>query len=102
MINISSKINSDYWDINLSGELDVSNCDKLKEYLNDLLKEKMLDIKLDIKNLDYIDSSGLGVIIGVLKTLKSNYKDIYILNPRDNVLKILTITGLDKIFNMEG
>ncbi len=102
MINIESKIIDNTWNVNLSGELDVSNCNKLKSYLNELLEEQMLDITLDIKSLEYIDSTGLGILIGILKVLKSNEKEIKIVNCRDNIKKILNITGLDKIFNLEG
>ncbi|MBW4875477.1 MAG: STAS domain-containing protein, partial [Paeniclostridium sp.] len=60
------------------------------------------DMKINLTNLDYIDSTGLGVMIGVLKKLKINGKEIYILNPKINVKKIFAITGLDKIFKVEG
>ncbi len=102
MINIESKIIDSCWNVSLSGELDVSNCNELKVYLNELLEKEMLNITLDIKNLEYIDSTGLGVIISILKVLKSNEKEISIMNARDNIKKILNITGLDKIFNLEG
>lgn len=102
MINIESKIIDSCWNVSLSGELDVSNCNELKVYLNELLEKEMLNITLDIKNLEYIDSTGLGVIISILKVLKSNQKEISIINARDNIKKILNITGLDKIFNLEG
>jgi len=103
-INIASNLNNEnnFWDIHLEGELDVSSADKLKEYLHNLADEKILDMKINLENLDYIDSTGLGVMIGVLKKLKTDNKEIYILNPKNNVKKIFTITGLDKIFKMEG
>ena len=101
-ININSKLDSNkFWDINIEGELDVSTADKLKEYLHKLADEQVLDMKIDFSNLDYIDSTGLGVMIGVLKKLRSEEKEIYIINPK-NVKKIFTITGLDKIFKVEG
>ena len=59
-------------------------------------------MKINLDKLDYIDSTGLGVMIGVLKKLKTDNKEIHILNPKSNVKKIFTITGLDKIFKMEG
>jgi anti-sigma B factor antagonist len=59
-------------------------------------------MKINLDTLDYIDSTGLGVMIGVLKKLKMDNKEIYILNPKSNVKKIFTITGLDKIFKVEG
>lgn len=103
-INIESKLNNenDFWDISLKGELDVSTADKLKEYLHNLADEKILDMKINLDKLDYIDSTGLGVMIGVLKKLKTDNKEIHIINPKSNVKKIFTITGLDKIFKMEG
>ena len=103
-INIDSKLNNEkgFWDISVEGELDVSTADKLKEYLHNLADEKILDMKINLDTLDYIDSTGLGVMIGVLKKLKMDNKEIYILNPKSNVKKIFTITGLDKIFKVEG
>ena len=38
----------------------------------------------------------------ILKKLKIENKEIYIVNPKNNVRKIFNITGLDKIFKMEG
>lgn len=103
-INIDSKLNNEkgFWDISVEGELDVSTADKLKEYLHNLADGKILDMKINLERLDYIDSTGLGVMIGVLKKLKMDNKEIYILNPKSNVKKIFTITGLDKIFKVEG
>jgi anti-sigma B factor antagonist len=101
-VNIKSHLDNNFWNINMNGELDVAGADKVKEHLNGLVEKKPVDIKIDCTDLEYIDSTGLGVLIGVLKRLKVNEKDIYILNPRKNVKKIFDITGLDKIFKVEG
>ena len=103
-MNIDSKLNNEngFWDVSLQGELDVSTADNLKEPLHHLADEKILDMKINLENLDYIDSTGLGAMIGVLKKLKTDNKEIYIINPKSNVKKIFTITGLDKIFKVEG
>ncbi|MGL5330553.1 MAG: STAS domain-containing protein [Peptostreptococcaceae bacterium] len=103
-ININSTLDSqnDFWSVSLEGELDVSTSDKLKEHLHGLVDKEILDMKINLENLEYIDSTGLGVMIGVLKKLKVGNKEIYIVNPRSNVRKIFSITGLDKIFKVEG
>lgn len=103
-ININSNFNSEdnTWIVNVGGELDVSTADKLKEQLHKLVDEKMINMRIDLKDLEYIDSTGLGVMIGVLKKLRVNDKEIYIANARNNVKKIFNITGLDKIFKVEG
>ena len=99
-ININLKNDEDinFWEIGVSGELDVSTADEFKEYLH----KEIRNIRLNLETLDYIDSTGLGVIIGILKRIKVEDKEIYIKSPKDNVKKIFSITGLDKIFKMEG
>lgn len=103
-IKIDSAFNSgeNMWNVSIAGELDVSSAENFKTVLNGLVDEKSENIKINLENLDYIDSTGLGVMVGVLKRLKVNSKGIYLSNPKSNVRKILEITGLDKIFNMEG
>ena len=103
-ITINSIIDTknDFWEVSLAGELDVSTADELKKSLHKLVDEKNIDMKLNLENLDYIDSTGLGVMIGILKRLKIENKEVYIENPKNNVRKIFNITGLDKVFKMEG
>ena len=85
---MSIKINSmldttnNSWEVSLSGELDVSTADELKKELHKLVDEKNIDMRLNLENLDYIDSTGLGVIIGILKRLKIESKEVYIENLR--------------------
>ena len=103
-ITINSIIDTknDFWEVSLAGELDVSTADELKKSLHKLVDEKNIDMKLNLENLDYIDSTGLGVMIGILKRLKIENKEVYIEKPKNNVRKIFNITGLDKFFKMEG
>ena len=103
-ITINSIIDTknDFWEVSLAGELDVSTADELKKSLHKLVDEKNIDMKLNLENLDYIDSTGLGVMIGILKRLKIENKEVYIEKPKSNVRKIFNITGLDKVFKMEG
>lgn len=101
-INSTLDTSNETWNVLLEGELDVSTADELKKYLHKLVDEKNINIKLDLQNLDYIDSTGLGVMIGILKRLKIENKEVYIQKPKNNVRKIFSITGLDKIFKLEG
>ena len=103
-ITINSIIDTknDFWEVSLAGELDVSTADELKKSLHKLVDEKNIDMKLNLENLDYIDSTGLGVMIGILKRLKIENTEVYIEKPKHNVRRIFNITGLDKVFKMEG
>lgn len=86
------------WNVKISGEVDIYTSDKMKETLNEMVEEKNTEIQIDCTNLSYIDSSGLGVLIGVLKKLKEEKNNLVILNARSNIVKLLSITGLDKVF----
>lgn len=90
------------WVVDVIGEIDIYTASKLKETLAGMLNEYNSDVKINCKQLDYIDSTGLGVLIGALKRLKQENKNIIIKSPRKNILKLLSITGLDKIFIVEG
>ncbi|QXM07032.1 STAS domain-containing protein [Crassaminicella indica] len=90
------------WVLAINGELDIYTANELKETLMKMLDEHKENIKIDCTDLGYIDSTGLGVLIGALKRLKKYDKNIVIANPKPNVLKLFRITGLNKIFIIEG
>lgn len=92
---------NNHWLVELEGEVDVYTSTQLKEFFKNIIDEKNTNIKIDANKLEYIDSTGLGVLIGVLKKLKQENKDIIISNIKPNIKKLLNITGLDKIFIIE-
>ena len=85
------------WEFTLVGEVDISNAHYFKRQLEAALKEKRQSITIDLADLTYIDSTGLGVIIGAYGSIKKEGLTIKVLNPRENVKKLLNISGLDKI-----
>lgn len=86
------------WEVELVGDADIQTSSRLKDELNALLDETESSMQLNCSRLTYIDSTGLGVLIGILKRVKSKEKEIFILNAQANMKKLLSITGLDKIF----
>lgn len=100
-LQINTELDNDIWNVDLIGEVDIYSASELKTVAKDLLDEKLTDIKFNCDSLTYIDSTGLGVLIGLLKKLDQKYK-IIISNPRSNIIKLLKITGLDKIFLIEN
>lgn len=99
-LDIKSYDNEDLkkWIVEPSGDIDIASAMQLKETLNNVFEKKEQEIVLDFKQLDYIDSTGLGIIIGAYGRMKESGKRINIINPKANIQKLLTITGLDKIF----
>ena len=89
------------WVITPIGEVDIYTSPKFKEFLSELIIEKESDLLIDGIKLDYIDSTGLGVLISALKKLKEKNKNIYISNVKPNIRKLFDITSLDKVFIIE-
>ncbi len=102
-LEISKKFKEDesIWDIKLVGDVDIQSSSHLKEEINGMLNQVETDLMIDCASLSYIDSTGLGVLIGVLKRVKGVEKDITIVNAQSNIKKLLGITGLDKIFKIK-
>ncbi|MDR1293218.1 MAG: STAS domain-containing protein [Clostridiales Family XIII bacterium] len=88
---------NDRWDFDLVGEMDISNAHQLKQQIETAYAAHATDIYLNLERLSYIDSTGLGVIIGVYGTIRGNGHKTIIVNPKDNVRKLLRITSLDKV-----
>ena len=87
--------------ISISGEVDIYTSQKLKEKLYSIVDSTDRDLRIDCKELNYIDSTGLGIFVGTLKKAKQNGNKIYISSLKDNIKKLFIITGLDKVFIIE-
>lgn len=95
------KEEQDQWTIKLSGEMDINSSDEVKQELQDIIDQNIADIEIDCEELSYIDSTGIGVLIGILKKIKKSDKKIVLKNTKDNIRRLFNITGLDKIFIIE-
>ncbi|MDR1912928.1 MAG: STAS domain-containing protein [Clostridiales bacterium] len=90
------------WVVTISGEVDIFNSADMKKSLTELINEKNTDMILDCKSLDYIDSTALGALVGVLKNVRSYGGVMYMRNVKPSLSKLFRITNLDKVFVMEG
>ena len=86
--------------IELIGDLDIYNNKKFKEKLADIYEDLDKDIVVDCSKLEYIDSTGLGSFISLLKLTRDEEKEITVKNLKKNIKKIFKITDLDKLFNI--
>ena len=56
---------------------------------------------MDMSKVEYIDSSGLGVLVSVLKKVKVSEGKLVLISPKSSVKQILSLTNLDKVFNIQ-
>lgn len=97
-IKIDFNEDKEIWVVVPEGEIDIYTSPEFKEKLLEALKYKKIDILLNCEKVDYIDSTGLGVLISILKKVKENNNKIYIENVKPNIRKLFDITDLDKVF----
>ncbi len=87
--------------IAFSGELDESNAklarNKCDEYIDKYCLDKCI---FDFRELSFMDSTGIGVILGRYKLLKSNKRVLIIANPCKQVMKIIKTSGMDRIIRI--
>jgi anti-sigma B factor antagonist len=88
--------------ISLRGEIDVYTAPRLRQALIDLVEGGSKDIVVDMDKVDFLDSTGLGVLVGGLKRVKSNDGEMKLVVTQDRIMKIFDITGLAKVFPMFG
>lgn len=85
----------DYTVAALAGELDHHTADEVKDALDALIrKHKNANLVLDLKNLSFMDSSGLGVILGRYKKLKKQGNLMYIKNANKQIEKVFSVSGI--------
>lgn len=82
----------------LDGEVDVYTAPKLKEHLVSAIEDGCSNVIIDMNQVSFIDSSGLGVLVSALRRARERDGAVRIVCDRDNILKIFRITGLDKVF----
>ena len=88
--------------VTLRGEIDVYTAPRLRQALIDLVSQGATDIVVDMDKVDFLDSTGLGVLVGGLKRVKSNDGDLKLVVTQDRIMKIFDITGLSKVFPIHG
>jgi anti-sigma B factor antagonist len=84
--------------VTLRGEIDVYTAPRLRQALIDLVEGGATQIVVDMSAVDFLDSTGLGVLVGGLKRVKSNDGELRLVVSQDRIMKIFDITGLAKVF----
>ena len=82
------------------GEVDVYTAPHFRERLIELVSEGKHRIVVDLEGVDFLDSTGLGVLVGGLKRLRSHDGDLLLVCTQSHILKVFEITGLTKVFSI--
>lgn len=101
-IKMEIKEIDDKWVFNPIGDIDIYTSMKFREEVMKCFEKENKDILIDGTKLDYIDSVGLGALIFILKNIQEKGFKVYLDNLKPNIVKLLTITELDKLLVIRG
>lgn len=95
------EINNNTVILRLSGDLiGEDNGASILETITDYINQKILNCIVDISDVRYINSSGIGVLITILTKFRNKGGEVWLVKPSENVKKLLIITKLNAIFNI--
>jgi anti-sigma B factor antagonist len=90
----------DHTVVALGGELDLATQGELRTLLNDLVVAGQVHLVLDLSEVTFLDSTGIGALIGTRRRVHAFQGSLALVCPGEAVMKIFTITGLEKVFDL--
>lgn len=84
--------------VTVTGEIDVDTSPHLRHVLDGLIAQQHTRLIVDLRGVEFIDSTGLGVLVGRLKLLRQNHGWMHLVADSERILRVLAITGLDTVF----
>jgi anti-sigma B factor antagonist len=82
------------------GEIDVASAPELERSLSDLIVEGAEILVVDTSEVSFIDSTGLGVLIGAEKQMRKGGRQLRLVVTQPQIIKLLALTGLDEVFTV--
>ena len=86
--------------VDVEGEIDVYTAPRLRELLIDLVNNGHYQLIVNMEKVEFLDSTGLGVLVGGLKRVRAHDGSLDLVCTQERILKIFRITGLTKVFGI--
>jgi anti-sigma B factor antagonist len=86
--------------LDLEGEVDVYTAPQLRTAIMEEVDRGTKHLLINLKRVGYMDSTGLGILIGGVKRLRESGGALLLIDPTPRIARIFEITGLNTIFNV--
>ncbi|HOO70623.1 MAG TPA: STAS domain-containing protein [Spirochaetota bacterium] len=93
-MNVTSADKGDYTVININGNIEMTTMKSLKEMLLEIAASSDKNIAIDFSKVEYLDSSGLGVLLTISKVLKGRGKKIKLINIPDKIAMVMQLSSV--------
>ncbi|MBW3084893.1 Anti-sigma-B factor antagonist [Austwickia sp. TVS 96-490-7B] len=97
-LEVSTKEDRGVAIVTVDGDVDVSNATRLRDTLDHVLATGRAHVVVDVRGVPFMDSTGLGVLVGRMKVVRARRGSIRLVVTAPRMLRVLSITGLDTVF----
>jgi len=95
---VDHRFHGDLTIVSIAGEIDVFTTPRLREALHELIESGSLHLVLDFTDVTFLDSTGLGVLVGMFHRLRAREGSMVIAGATERIQRVFHITQLTKIF----
>lgn len=99
-LSLSTRTVAGHMVLEVGGEIDVYTAPQLRERLVSMVDGGARRVVVDLGRVEFLDSTGLGVLVGALKRLRGVSGELLLVCNQERLLKIFRITGLDRVFTL--
>lgn len=97
-LSLATRAVGEHTVVEVGGEVDVYTAPRLRERLIEVIEGGARQVIVDLGRVDFLDSTGLGVLVGALKRLRAVNGALRLVCGKEPLLKIFRITALDQVF----
>lgn len=101
-LDITCVAHGDRTVVRIAGEIDAFTAPQLRQHMLGLTRDGHRHLVVDLDGVGFMDSTGLGVLIGVMRRLRDDDGSLRLVCTREQILKILRITGLTGVFPIDA
>ena len=100
-MSIEQKIDGNVGKLFLAGEIDLDKSPEVRENIKSLIDQVKI-IEVQLSKVNYIDSSGIAALVEGMQLSKSNSKEFFLTDVSNEVMKVIKLAHLDKIFQIKS
>lgn len=97
-LSVSSRTHAGRGVVSVVGEVDVYTAPRLRERIADMISSGQHHLVVDLSGVDFLDSTGLGVLVGGLNRIRGHHGSLVLVCGQERILKVFRITGLTGVF----
>lgn len=99
-LSVTTSHHDDVSVVTVEGEVDVYTAAQLRQTLDQEIADGHVRLVVDLDSVTFLDSTGLGVLVGRLKLVRNDSGWLRIVCSSERILRVFRITGLDKVFGI--